>query len=76
MTNNDTAIITLTSPGHGIYRVFAAHLDLVIDLHTAVPLGDLHRRVAAEVGFDLDYTDLNRTATLIVLSYLTGGCAD
>lgn len=75
MINNDTATIALTAPGHGIFRVRADHLTLVLLARGEDPLPTLHAEIASLVGVG-GYEDLDRASALVVLSYLTGGCSD
>lgn len=75
MTNTDTNIITATIASHGLFRVHADHLAATIDATEGTSTAALHTRIADLVGA-FDYTDLDRASALVVLSYLTGGCAD
>lgn len=74
MTNNNT--ITLDNNTHGRFEVFASHLDQVATGHSGWALDGLINKVHNLTGNLADYSDLNFTEALILISYLTGGIAD
>lgn len=73
MTNNT---IILNHSSHGTYRVLSSHLDQVATGHSGWAKDGLLNKVHQLTGDLTDYSDLNFTEALILISYLTGGCAD